>query len=529
MTATPAPTASKVSYQIMPSMTDEQYAELKEDIRRNGVLVPIEYDQHGNIIDGHHRMRAVAELHAGGHDVDVPPAITRTYQDEESKLRFIVSFNERRRHLTAKQRQELVFTLRKRGMTLKSIGDMLQVSSTTIYWDIEGLTNAEKDELKQVVTQTSDGRAFPQKYAPRVTFSTGQAQLRDIQQQAINRAAGDIKKLGYTVAAAVGNEGTVVSEGENTEYVPVDDSSNFQRLLVRAQAATVISDEDARKRISAFSWYGGKSSQLKWLLPLLPPTKHFVDVFGGSAAVLMNRDPSPIETYNDLDSNVTNFFRQVRDHTEDLVRLVALTPYSREERRLAYDQLKQEFSGTDLERARLFFVMARQTRSGLAQSRNNHLNSWHFTRDAVVRGMAKFNHEWESAIDGISAVASRFRRVQVENYDWSRVIALYDTQETLFYCDPPYVHDTRTASHNAEYAFEMTDDDHTKLATALHSIKGLAAISGYPSELYNKLYSDWYRVDMFVSSAAARGSVASERTECLWTNYKTLPQPQEGD
>ncbi|MCY7337676.1 MAG: DNA adenine methylase [Chamaesiphon sp.] len=81
----------------------------------------------------------------------------------------------------------------------------------------------------------------------------------------------------------------------------------------------------------AFGWYGGKYSHLDWLLPLLPPSQHFCDVFGGSAAVIINRPPSPVETYNDIHSEVVNFFRVLRDQKEPLIEAIGLTPFSREE------------------------------------------------------------------------------------------------------------------------------------------------------------------------------------------------------
>ena len=86
-----------------------------------------------------------------------------------------------------------------------------------------------------------------------------------------------------------------------------------------------------RKRAIAFGWYGGKFSHLNWLLPLLSECHHYCDPFGGSAAVLINRAPSPVETYNDMDGEVVNFFRVLRDQQDELVEKIALTPFSREE------------------------------------------------------------------------------------------------------------------------------------------------------------------------------------------------------
>ena len=115
----------------------------------------------------------------------------------------------------------------------------------------------------------------------------------------------------------------------------------------------------------AFGWYGGKFSHLDWLLPLLPKTKHFCEPFAGSAAVLINREPSPIETYNDLDGEVVNFFGVLRDKKEALIEAIGLTPFSREEFEKAISEPIEELS--DLERARRFYIRARQVRTGLAQ------------------------------------------------------------------------------------------------------------------------------------------------------------------
>ena len=88
-------------------------------------------------------------------------------------------------------------------------------------------------------------------------------------------------------------------------------------------------------KLIAFGWYGGKFNHLDWLLPLLPETQHYCEPFGGSAAVLLNRKPSDVETYNDLDGEVVNFFRMLRDSQEELIQAIALTPFSREEFKIA--------------------------------------------------------------------------------------------------------------------------------------------------------------------------------------------------
>ncbi|XQQ06065.1 MAG: DNA adenine methylase [Leptolyngbya sp. IPPAS B-1204] len=105
-------------------------------------------------------------------------------------------------------------------------------------------------------------------------------------------------------------------------------------------------------KVIAFGWYGGKFNHLNWLLPLLPDVTHYCEPFGGSAAVLLNRKPAPVETYNDLDGEVVNFFRVLRDSQEELIRAIGLTPFAREELRIAAEEPIEGL--TELERARRF-------------------------------------------------------------------------------------------------------------------------------------------------------------------------------
>ena len=120
-----------------------------------------------------------------------------------------------------------------------------------------------------------------------------------------------------------------------------------------------------KKKLIPFGWYGGKFSHLDWLLPLLPDCHHYCEPFAGSGAVLLNRGPSPVETFNDLDGEVVNFFRVLRGEKERLIEAIGLTPFAREEFALACE-ISPDLSG--LERARRFYVRARQVRTGVAQT-----------------------------------------------------------------------------------------------------------------------------------------------------------------
>lgn len=265
------------------------------------------------------------------------------------------------------------------------------------------------------------------------------------------------------------------------------------------------------KKLIAFGWYGGKYSHLDWLLPLLPKTQHFCEPFGGSAAVLLNREPSPVETYNDIDGEVVNFFRVLRDKTEELIQAIALTPFSREEFELAIYGPREGLS--DLERARRFYVRARQVRTGLAQTASS--GRWAHCRLTSRAGMAGAVSRWLGSIEDLPEIARRLLRVQIEHDDAINVIRRYDSKETLFYCDPPYPHDSRGDSN--AYAHEMTDKQHRELAHVLHHVQGKVALSGYHCDLLDKLYSDWYCIE-----APERNihSVKEPRQEVLWVNYE---------
>src|SRR5438270_1002336 len=188
-----------------------------------------------------------------------------------------------------------------------------------------------------------------------------------------------------------------------------------------------------RNRI-AFGWYGGKFSHLRWLLPLLPKCQHYCEPFAGSAAVLLNRDPSPVETYNDIDGEVVTFFRVLRDQKEQLLEAIGLTPFAREE---LYHAVNGDLRAlSDLERARRFFVRARQARPGLAQTAS--LGRWANCKNTSRSGMSGAVSRWLGSVDTLPDIALRLLRVQIENRPAIEVIRLYDSAGTLFYCDPPY-------------------------------------------------------------------------------------------
>lgn len=264
-------------------------------------------------------------------------------------------------------------------------------------------------------------------------------------------------------------------------------------------------------KLIPFGWYGGKFSHLDWLLPLLPPCHHYCEPFSGSAAVLLNRPPSPVETYNDLDGEVANFFRILRDQKSALVEVIGLTPFSREEFALA---CKLDPTVTALERARRFYVRARQVRTGLAQTAS--LGRWANCKNTSRAGMSGVVSRWLGAVKDLPAIAERLLRVQIENRPAIDAIRLYDSPQTLFYCDPPYVHETRGDSN--AYGYEMTNEQHAELAAVLNHVQGKVALSNYQCALIDKLYPapKWRKT---FSGPKTNHATKGTRVEVLWTNY----------
>lgn len=272
-----------------------------------------------------------------------------------------------------------------------------------------------------------------------------------------------------------------------------------------------------KKKLIAFGWYGGKFSHLDWLIPLLPECNHYCEPFAGSGAILLNRKSSPVETYNDIDGEVVNFFRVLRQENERLIAAIGLTPFSREEFALACE-LDPELD--EFERARRFYIRARQVRTGLAQTAS--VGRWANCKNTSRAGMSGVVSRWLGGVDALEWIAERLLRVQIENRPAIDVIKLYDSKDTLFYCDPPYIHDTR--GDTASYGYEMTDGQHEDLAWVLNNVEGKVAISNYDCDLMNDLYPSPKWTKHFGLEKTIH-STKDKRQEVLWVNYadtKTL-------
>lgn len=262
-------------------------------------------------------------------------------------------------------------------------------------------------------------------------------------------------------------------------------------------------------KIIAYNYFGGKFTWLDYLYANFPiDFNHLVDVFGGSFCVSLNYRGRVIKTANEINEDITNFFEVLRNNESELIRLLLLTPCSRSEYNKCWHH-----SDDKIERARRFYVRARQSFFGLGAQRKN--KGWQMAKSQVNAMGGETVSKWNNAIEKLYNVADAIRsNYQITNYDFLECIDKIDFEKAFFYCDPPYPEETR-ASYN-DYKFEFSTEKHIELSKKLHSIKGMAMVSSYNSKLYNELYHDWIKVELPIKKNNIR---SGEVQEVIWMNY----------
>jgi DNA adenine methylase len=277
--------------------------------------------------------------------------------------------------------------------------------------------------------------------------------------------------------------------------------------------------------------HGGKSDLAVKIAALFPPKAtehtngylHYVEPYFGGGSVLLANDPGGIsEVANDANQALTNFWRVLQDSEQFGVfqRIVQGTPFSESvylDAQAAADSPAPASvlaGGSEVQWAVSFFIAARQSLSGRQTG---------FTGITKQRTRGAKNAEaaaWLSAVDRLPLVHSRMQRVLILNRPAVSVIRQQDTKKTLFYVDAPYIHTTRTSTKDYKQ-FEMTDNDHEQLVSALVNIEGRAVVSMYRHPIYDALHEEhgWRRVEFNVPNSSAMGASKERRVECVWLNY----------
>lgn len=259
-------------------------------------------------------------------------------------------------------------------------------------------------------------------------------------------------------------------------------------------------------------WHGGKWLLAPWIIENLPAHRVYVEPYGGAASVLIRKPRSYAEIYNDLDGDVVNLFRILRDPLDAprLVEAMRLTPFARDEFDLAY-----EHCSDGLEQARRLIV---RSFMGFGSDAHNVDRKSGFRIDSMRSGRPP-SADWQNYPDALQKIVTRLQGVGVENRDACRVMLDHDSADTLHYVDPPYVHATRSTKVKGgeryhSYRHEMDDAAHARLLEVLRGLKGKVVLSGYPSPLYEAGLGGWRRVERPALADGAR-----LRTEVLWLNH----------
>lgn len=270
-------------------------------------------------------------------------------------------------------------------------------------------------------------------------------------------------------------------------------------------------------RRSALRYHGAKFKMAQKIIRFFPVHRVYVEPFGGGGGVLLQKARSYAEIYNDLDGEVVNYFRVLRDHAEELERVVKLTPYARDEFTTAYTSSPDPIEQARRTLIKSFMGFGSAAITQVCASSEVGKPSTGF-RACCNRSGTTPAHDWQNFPNSISAFRERLSGVVIENRDAVDVMLQHDSDDTLHYCDPPYVLGTRSQTKNPgqtqrRYRHEMTDEDHIGFCKSVSEMRGMVIISGYDSKLYDEMLSGWKK-----ETFGAHADGALDRTEVLWIN-----------
>ena len=281
--------------------------------------------------------------------------------------------------------------------------------------------------------------------------------------------------------------------------------------IVNRTAATICRQMSQAAKVCrpALRYHGGKFRLAQWVMRFFPSHTCYVEPFGGAAGVLLQKERTYAEVYNDLDGDVVNFFSVLRDSRQRaaLIEACRLTPYAREE-------FEQAWQPTDepIERARRLAIRAQMGFGSAGATKG----ATGFRID-TKREYGTAQSGWVEYPDAIAEAGRRLQGVLIENRHATDVMLQHDATTTLHFVDPPYLHETRQLrGARGCYRHEMDDEDHLELLKALRQLCGMVVLCGYPSDMYNYELRGWERHTKLARISAGRGT--SLRTEVLWLN-----------
>jgi DNA adenine methylase len=458
-------------YQVMPPMDTQERAALRESIIQNGVLVAIERDEDGNVLDGHNRWDIWSSLIAEGYDIPEPVSIIRTGLSEVQKRAHARALNLARRHVNVCTRRELVREqlLDTPERSNQAIAAILSVDDKTVAYmrrQMEG--DGEIAVLSMLIG--ADGRTRPSR---RCVLTRDNAELK------------------RTVR---------VLESVESSHLP--DSMLHVRDVERVarQRNTVRPPAGAGAQLKTVLKYPGSKYKLASIIAeVLPMSAGYLEPCAGSAAVLLARTASGMECINDLSQGVSNFWRVMRLYRETLAHLVEMTPYSR------WDYDEADHNDAD-ELAAIERAYPDCRADWLLSALHYVIRSWQGfgSSNQVSTGWSRtlgsgdsrhvHGHLWAELPARIMAVGDRLRGVETENRNVLELLPAYSNPSWSVYLDPTYPMSTRGGRRLYEH--EMTDADHTALLELALRHPAPLVISSYPNEVYDQALCGWERIDL---------------------------------
>lgn len=261
-------------------------------------------------------------------------------------------------------------------------------------------------------------------------------------------------------------------------------------------------------------WFGGKWRLAPWIIAAMPAHRTYVEPYGGGGSVLLRKPRSYAEVYNDLDVEIVNLFRVLRDEAlaPRLIAALELTAFAREEFKAAY-----KVCADPVERARRLVTLCFQGFGSNAHAKR----STGFRSSSSHSGTTPA-YDWQHYPAALRLTVERLRGVVIENRPALEVMAQHDRPDAMHYVDPPYVQETRARfDMQRAYVHELADAGHAELLAFLPSLKGAVLLSGYPHASYDAALPGWRRLEKATHADGAR-----PRVECLWLNPAAVERTQ---
>jgi DNA adenine methylase len=252
---------------------------------------------------------------------------------------------------------------------------------------------------------------------------------------------------------------------------------------------------------SPIRWMGGKFRLRKTIINLLPKHVCYCEPFGGAGWILFEKAPSKVEVYNDINSELVNFFTVVRDNPEQFIRAFDYLLISRE----IFEKYKMlNLSGTSkINRAVRFYYLL-------------HFSFGALMDNFLINPLGSPSKALENIDKVIRQVRERLVHTIIENRDFEKLINSYDRKETIFYCDPPYYGLTDYTSQGSK---PFNKEDHKRLRDCLSKIKGkfLLSINDHPE--IRDLYSGFNIKSVDIRYSICRSDKSTLSQELLISNY----------